>query len=167
MVELAWYQNNNMSSPTHKKWYVRPVYKEMLDIKDMAKHMEEHNTPFTAGTIEGILTDFVKCIREQVLNGNTVKIADLAIFKISIKSNVFDNIGGIGEDGKVGAMAAFGQSKASMRPAVKTAKLLAEATGDFMRSNLNPGVKFGWSTEAQAEMEEAKKAAAKPDLPKP
>ena len=49
--------------------------------------MAEHNTPFSEGTIEGILRDFVKCTREQTLMGNTVKVDDLAIFKVSVIGN--------------------------------------------------------------------------------
>jgi hypothetical protein len=45
-----------------------------MGIHEMAVHMAEHNTPFSEGTIEGILRDFVKCVREQTLNGNTVKV---------------------------------------------------------------------------------------------
>ena len=39
------------------------------------------------GSILGVLTDFVKCVREMVLNGNTVKIANLAIFKATVEAN--------------------------------------------------------------------------------
>ena len=35
----------------------------------------------------GVLTDFVKCTREMVLNGNTVKVGNLAIFKATVESN--------------------------------------------------------------------------------
>ncbi len=38
-------------------------------------------------SITGILIDFVKCVREQVLMGNTVKIDNLAIFKATVEAN--------------------------------------------------------------------------------
>ena len=63
------------------KLYARVSYKQTLSVQDMAKHMAEHNTMFSEGSITGILIDFVKCVREQVLNGNTVKIDNLAIFR--------------------------------------------------------------------------------------
>ena len=56
------------------KLYARVNYKQALSVSDMARHMAEHNTVFSEGSILGVLTDFVKCVREQVLNGNTVKI---------------------------------------------------------------------------------------------
>ena len=40
----------------------------------------------------GILIDFVKCIREQVLMGNTVKINNLAIFKATVEGNALDTL---------------------------------------------------------------------------
>lgn len=153
MVELTWYQNNNKTSSQYKKWYVRPVIKEMLGIHEMAKHMAEHNTPFSAGTIEGILTDFSKCIREQLLNGNSVKIDNLAIFKITLHSNAFDTIGGIDMNtGRLGAAAKIGS-------AVRKTRMLASATGDMMSDQLALDVTFGWDTESQALIDAEKKKA--------
>lgn len=153
MVELTWYQNNNVESEQYKKWYVRPVIKEMLGIREMAQHMAEHNTPFSAGTIEGILTDFSKCIREQLLNGNSVKIDNLAIFKITLHSNSFDTIAGINPTtGRLGAAAKMGS-------AVRKTRMLASATGDMMSDQLKLDVTFGWDTESQARIDAEKKKA--------
>ena len=51
------------------KLYARVSYKQTMDLHDMAEHMAEHNTAFSEGLIVGVLTDFVKCVREMVLNG--------------------------------------------------------------------------------------------------
>lgn len=155
MIELSWYENLNPLTK-EKKWYVRQVQKQEMDIKAMAQHMEEHNTPFSAGTIEGILTDFVKCLREQILNGNTVKIDNLAIFKLSLESNGYDTFGNQDKDGRPTAIAKVGEGNA----VVKSAKLLSQATGKMMRERLNLDVKFTWDTETQAELDKLKKAAA-------
>lgn len=146
MIELNWYKSLNQLSKK-EAWYVRPVTKQMLTIHEMAQHMEQHNTPFSAGTIEGILTDFVKCVHEQLLNGNSVKIEDLAIFRVSLQSYPFKEIGGIDTTtGQFTAQARVGSS-------VRTLKLLATATGNFMRAQLNKDVRFEWCTEAKANME--------------
>lgn len=155
MIELSWYENT-VPFKNEKKWYVHSVQKQEMDIEAMAQHMEEHNTPFSAGTIEGILTDFVKCIREQILNGNTVKIDNLAIFKLSIESNGYDTFGNQDKDGRPTAIAKVGEGNA----VVKSAKLLAQATGKMMRERLNLDVKFTWDTETQAEFDKLKNAAA-------
>ena len=87
MIELYISQNKNTTSEAYGKYYPRVSYKQTMNIHDMAVHMAEHNTPFSEGTIEGILRDFVKCVREQTLNGNTVKVDNLAIFKVSVIGN--------------------------------------------------------------------------------
>ena len=61
MIELYISQNNNTTSQAYGKYYPRVSYKQTMGIHEMAVHMAEHNTPFSEGTIEGILRDFVKC----------------------------------------------------------------------------------------------------------
>ncbi len=48
--------------------------------------MSEHHTPFSQGTIVGILKDMTTCIKEILLSGRNVKIPDLAIFSVGIKN---------------------------------------------------------------------------------
>ena len=138
------------------KLYARVSYKQTLGVQEMAKHMAEHNTAFSEGLITGILIDFVKCVREQVLNGNTVKIPDLAIFKASVEANALEVLYDEQQD-KV-AQATMGELKSGDKtgPAVKTIKLLAQSTGDFTREELKKDVKFGWTDKARAEIAAAK-----------
>ena len=148
MIELNVYKNNDANSQNYGKAYARVDYKEMYDIDKLAEHMAEHNTPFSKGTIKGILTDMVSCIRELTLNGNTVKIENLAIFKASVESNPCSRYGvmraSIGEPTtKVGGVTT------ETGNAVKSMKLLAQATGEYMREELNKDVVLGWTTKAQ------------------
>jgi hypothetical protein len=48
--------------------------------------MGNHNTPYSLGTIKGVLSDMVTCIKELIMNGNTVRIDNLAIFSVGISS---------------------------------------------------------------------------------
>ena len=159
MIELYISQNKIVGSAAYGKYYPRVSYKQTMNIHDMAVHMAEHNTPFSEGTIEGILRDFVKCVREQTLNGNTVKVDNLAIFKVSVIGNgckeLYDantdktitaSIGTIGRNDKTG-------------PAVNSLKLLAQATGEYTREELNKDGKLGWTDKAAAEILAAKNAA--------
>ena len=159
MIELYISQNKNTQSEAYGKYYPRVSYKQTMNIHDMAVHMAEHNTPFSEGTIEGILRDFVKCVREQTLNGNTVKVDNLAIFKVSVIGNgckeLYDadldktitaSIGTVGRNDKTG-------------PAVNSLKLLAQATGEYTREELNKDGKLGWTDKAAAEIAAAKAAA--------
>ena len=159
MIELYLSKNMIEGSAAYGKYYPRVSYKQTMNIHDMAKHMAEHNTPFSEGTIEGILRDFVRCTREQTLMGNTVKVDDLAIFKVSVIGNgsilLYDpdtdktisaSIGTIGKNDKTG-------------PAVQSLKLLAQATGEYTRDELNKVAKLAWTDKAAAEIAAAKAAA--------
>ena len=141
------------------KLYARVDYKESLDIEDMAHHMAEHNTAFSEGLIMGILIDFVKCVREMVLNGNTVKIKYLAIFKATVEANALETLYDADAD-KV-ATATIGALKEGDKtgPAVKVVKLLAQSTGEFTRDELKKDVKMGWTDKTKAEIAAAKGGA--------
>ena len=157
MIELYLSKVTESSeTETAGKTYARVNYKQTLSVSDMARHMAEHNTVFSEGSILGVLTDFVKCVREQVLNGNTVKIDNLAIFKASVEANALEVLYDAQQD-KV-AQATMGELKSGDKtgPAVKTVKLLAQSTGEFTRDELKKDVKFGWTDKARAEIAAAK-----------
>jgi hypothetical protein len=159
MVELYLSQNNNSRNNAYGKYYPRVSYKQTLNIHDMAVHMAEHNTPFSGGTIEGILRDFVKCVREQTLNGNTVKVDNLAIFKVSVMGNgckeLYDPVTDKTISASIGTLANTDKTG----PAVQSLKLLAQATGEYTREELNKDGKLGWTDKATAEIAAAKNAA--------
>ena len=132
-------------------------YFEIMDaLHDMAHHMAEHNTAFSEGLIVGVLTDFVKCTREMVLNGNTVKVGNLAIFKATVESNGLEVLYDAQSD-KV-ASATMGTLKEGDKTgaAVKAIKLLAQSTGDFTRDELKKDVKLSWTDKTKAEIAAAK-----------
>ena len=77
--------------------------------------------PYSKGAIKGMLTDMVSCIKELLLEGKNVKIADLAIFSLGIKNNG----GAVSEE-------VFTVSKH-----IKGVKLRARATGELIAKSLN------------------------------
>jgi len=157
MIELYLSKvTENSETEQAGKLYARVSYKQAMTIQDMARHMAEHNTVFSEGSILGVLTDFVKCVREMVLMGNTVKIENLAIFKATVEANALEvlydaendkvataSIGTLAEGQKTGA-------------AVKTVKLLAQSTGDFTRDELKKDVKLAWTDKTKSEIAAAK-----------
>jgi hypothetical protein len=162
MLEINVSQNNNSYSSVYGKHFPRVEYKETMGIDEMARHMAEHNTPFTPGTISGILKDFVKCTREQCLNGNTVKIDDLAIFKCSVEGNGMTLAEGYKIVGGLGGLPATKNPDGTPRTpdytkeaqyAVKSAKLLAQATGEFTKAELNNDSVFRWTKAAADKIE--------------
>ena len=48
---------NSLIKKAFGKFYARPVVTHTIGIAELAEHMASHNTPFSAGTIRGILTD--------------------------------------------------------------------------------------------------------------
>lgn len=81
------------NSATGVEGYIaRAVVTETYSLDKLAEHMNKHNTPFSKGTIKGILSDMVSCIIELALEGKAVKIPDLGIFTIGLQSKVVKKI---------------------------------------------------------------------------
>ena len=120
MILYVLKQNKNSKSAAYGKFFAYPVIEETINLDDLAEHMSNHNTPYSKGAIKGMLTDMVSCIKEQ-LEGKNVKIADLAIFSLSIKNN-----------GSAVSEEAFTVSKN-----IKGVKLRARATGELIAKSLN------------------------------
>jgi hypothetical protein len=156
MLELYLVQNKNNQSNAYGKYYPRVSYKQTLNIHDMAVHMAQHNTPFSEGTIEGILRDFVKCTREQTLMGNTVKVDNLAIFKVSVMGNGCTELYDANADKTIAASIGHLAATDKTGPAVKTLKLLAQATGEYTRDELNKDGKLSWTDKTKVDIAAAK-----------
>ena len=164
MIELYLSKVKESSeTETAGKYYARPSYKQTLSIADMARHMAEHNTMFSEGSILGVLTDFVKCVREQVLNGNTVKISNLCIVKATVESNGLETLYDASADKTASATIGTLKDGDKTGPAVKVIKLLAQSTGDFTREELKKDVKLAWTDKTKAEIAAAKGGLASED----
>ena len=157
MIELYLSKvTENSESEQAGKLYARVSYKQAMDIHDMAHHMAEHNTAFSEGLIVGVLTDFVKCTREMVLAGNTVKVGNLAIFKATVEANALDTLYDAEQDKVASATIGTLADGQKTGPAVRVVKLLAQSTGDFTREELKKDVKLAWSDKTKAEIAAAK-----------
>ena len=121
MILYVLKKNNNQHSVAYGKYFAYPVIEETVTLEGLADHMSSHNTPFSKGAIKGLLTDMVGCIKELLLEGKNVKIADLAIFSLGIKNNK----GVLDPD-------TFNVSKN-----IKGVKLRARATGELVAKSLN------------------------------
>ena len=114
------------------KVYGRAENAAPINIEKLAEHMAQHNTPFSAGTIKGILTDMVGCIKELILLGQPVKLDNLAIFKASVVSTPADDVESFELDSNV-----------------KSLKLLAIATGRLTRKMLTQDALLGYTSLAE------------------
>ena len=90
MLKYKLYQDNRDGSSTKGKWYARVAVDETIDLDGLAKHMAAHHSPYSEGLITGILKDMIACIRELALDGKAVKIPDLAIFSLGLRTKPAD-----------------------------------------------------------------------------
>lgn len=110
------YRNNNEKSSTAGKFYARPTVDETYDVDKLAEHMAKHGSPYSEGTIKGVLTDFVNCTQELIADGKAVKIEDLAIFSLGIN-----------------CAPAATEEEFSVKDNIKSVYLRARATGELSR----------------------------------
>ena len=59
---------------------------EVISTKKFVGHISDHNGVFSKGTVKGVTTDLVNCLREMLVAGNKVEIEGLGTFGISLTS---------------------------------------------------------------------------------
>ena len=119
MIRYKIYQNQQKKGVNAGKWFARAVSDETFDLAKLAEHMSKHNSPYSSGVIKGVLTDMVDCIKELLLDGKSVKIDDLAIFGVGIRSKAAETL----ED-------------FSLEKNITGMRLKARATGNLSTTNL-------------------------------
>lgn len=152
-VKVYLSQNNNELSKGFGRYYAYSDNESPIDLVGLARHMSEHHTPFTEGTIVGILRDMVRCIRELNLQGQPVKIDNLAIFSAHIENqngwpslaDVDLSVPGVDSDGNP--------------QGVQAIRLCARATGDFTKAELTKMGTVMLNREWRQKVRAAKKAA--------
>ena len=79
-----------MKNPTKpempEKAYARVQINEVISTKKFVGHISDHNGVFSKGTVKGVTTDLVSCLREMLVAGNKVEIEGLGTFGISLTS---------------------------------------------------------------------------------
>ena len=95
-------------------------------------------------------------MREQTLNGNTVKVDDLAIFKVSVIGNGCAKLYDADVDKAITASIGTVKKTDKTGPAVQSLKLLAQATGEYTREELNKDGRLAWTDKAEEMIAQAK-----------
>ena len=83
--------SNPGDAESAKKVYAYAQARETLNIMQLAKHIQQHGSPYTRDIIVGVLTKTVDCIREELLNGNKVQLGEMGAFYVTISSKGVDN----------------------------------------------------------------------------
>ena len=134
MLKYQIYQSQLKDSPSYGKYYARIVSTGTYDVKGLAEHMAKHNTPFSPGTITGILTDAIACIKELALDGKRVTLDGLLSIGLSISH-------------KMGVDSA---DEFSIAKCVDKVKLVALGVGEFSSSLLTSQAKLSESKTYQS-----------------
>ena len=79
-------KENNLDPNSEPLFYARAVQMRTIEFEDLVTHMSEHNSPYSRGVIHGVLTDMLDCVKELVLDGKSVRLGDLGLFSVGIKS---------------------------------------------------------------------------------
>ena len=77
---------DNRKPDEDPKFYARAVQDRTVDFDALVSHMAEHNSPYSRGVISGVLTDMLDCVKELVLDGKAVRLGDLGLFSVGLKS---------------------------------------------------------------------------------
>ena len=134
MLKYQIYQSQLKDSPSFGKFYARIISDGTIDVKGLAEHMAKHNTPFSPGTITGILTDAIACIKELALDGKRVTLDGLLSIGLSISH-------------KMGVDSA---DDFSISKCVDKVKLVALGVGEFSSSLLTSQAKLSESKTYQS-----------------
>lgn len=59
---------------------------KQVTLRDIAQHIHDHGSPFSVGTIVGLLLDTVQCIVENLREGNRVDMDTLGDFYLTLSA---------------------------------------------------------------------------------
>ena len=153
-LELNLTKNTNEQlEGTLGKYYARVEYKGTIGIKELAAHMHQHNTAFSKGIVMGVLGDMVDCIKHLVLDGYTVKIDDLGIFKASVDANGLTLEKGAKISAGRGSQRTDEELQANIAAqqfAVGDVKLIMQATGNTTIEKMNGDAKLSFTSKTKA-----------------
>ena len=76
LTDANWEQN--------AAYYAKAVGLETLSLRDMAKHITSHGSPYTVDVVMGVLEAYRNCLIEQLLESKKVKVEGLGTFYVTI-----------------------------------------------------------------------------------
>ena len=86
-LKINLYKNTNTTSKMYGLTYGRVEHGDkIMEIPDLADHIASHGSIYTKDVILGVLTKMASCMKELMLDGKKIKLADIAIFSAEITS---------------------------------------------------------------------------------
>ena len=69
-----------------KLWYATVVTDREMNFEEFVDHISSHNSPYSRGTVHGVMMDMLDCLKELILDGKSVRLSDLGLFSIGMTS---------------------------------------------------------------------------------
>ena len=70
-----------------KLWYATVVTDREMNFEEFVDHISSHNSPYSRGTVHGVMMDMLDCLKELILDGKSVRLGDLGLFSIGMSSH--------------------------------------------------------------------------------
>lgn len=84
-------KSNPGEKNSEKKVYAYAQARQVVNIMKLAKHIQQHGSPYTRDIIFAVLTKAVDCVREQLLEGNKVQLGEMGAFYCTLSSEGVDS----------------------------------------------------------------------------
>ena len=68
-------------------WYATVVTDREMNFEEFVDHISSHNSPYSRGTVHGVMMDMLDCLKELILDGKSVRLGDLGLFSIGMSSH--------------------------------------------------------------------------------
>ena len=141
MIKLNFYKDKRQGNVNYGKVYARAKNNKPIDIDGLAKHIALHGSPYTKDVILGVLSKISGCIRELVLDGYPVKIADLCIFTPAVTTVPADDV----ESFTLAKRTADSESTGN----IVSVRMMCRATGEAARKKMTADAKLGYTALAE------------------
>ena len=67
-------------------WYATVLTDREMNFEEFVDHISSHNSPYSRGTVHGVMMDMLDCLKELILDGKSVRLGDLGLFSIGMSS---------------------------------------------------------------------------------
>ena len=68
-------------------WYATVVTDREMNFEEFVDHISSHNSPYSRGTVHGVMMDMLDCLKELILDGKSVRLGDLGLCSIGMSSH--------------------------------------------------------------------------------
>ena len=141
MIKLNFYKDKRQGNVNFGKVYARAKNDKPIDIDGLARHIAEHGSPYTKDVILGVLSKIAGCIRELVLDGTPVKIADLCIFTPAVTTVPANTP----QDFSLSKLT----SEQDTTGNIKAVRMLCRPTGEATRKLMTQDAELGYTALAE------------------